>query len=182
MSKFHQGFYRPKNPEKYSNPRRIKEIVFRSSWERSLMIWLDNNDDVLMWGSEEIVIPYISKFDGKPHRYYADFNIVFKNGAKLLVEVKPKAQTKEPVKTEKKTKKRYLYEAKTYAVNTSKWDAAKIVAERRGAVFVIWTEEELQKLGIKLQVSQRFRHVQYGKNKKQIKRLKPITTMKRNGN
>lgn len=136
------------------------------------MIWLDQNADVLKWGSEEVIVNYTSKFDGKPHRYFIDFNVLFRDGTKLLIEVKPRHETIEPKKTEKKTKKRFLQEVKTYAINTSKWDAAKKAAEDHGARFVIWTENELEKLGIKLQVSRAFAYSRHGKRIKPLKKFK----------
>ena len=35
----------------------------------------DLNPDVLKWGSEETVIPYVSPLDNKIHRYFVDFYI-----------------------------------------------------------------------------------------------------------
>ena len=151
----YKGKFTPRNIGKYKGD--YSNIVFRSSWEKSLMIWLDNNADVIKWNSEEVLIPYISKFDGTRHVYHVDFFILFKDGTKLLVEVKPKIQTREPRKTERKTKTRFLHEVKTYAINTSKWDAAKTQAEKHGATFVIWTEDELEKLGIRLITSKAFK-------------------------
>ena len=37
------------------------------------MNWLDRNENVVEWGSEEFSIPYKSPVDGKNHRYYPDF-------------------------------------------------------------------------------------------------------------
>ena len=72
----YKGKYTPKNPNKYKgNPHRI---VYRSLWERKFMKYCDFNDAVLEWGSEEVIIPYLSPWDGRIHRYFPDFYIKVK--------------------------------------------------------------------------------------------------------
>ena len=161
-----QGKYKPRNPEKYVDQNGLNDICFRSSWEKSVMIFLDNNIRVKKWGSEVVVIPYINANDGKVHRYFMDFYVEFTNGNKLLIEVKPFVQTQTPQKTPRKRVARYLEECKTYATNLSKWDSAKRWAKAHGMKFQIWTEKELQKLGISLITSKKFRYVNYGSTKR----------------
>ena len=70
-------------------------------WERRLMKYCDENPDVLSWSSEELVIPYLSPIDRKLHRYFPDFLIKVKRGEKtqtIVIEVKPKKETKPPKK------------------------------------------------------------------------------------
>lgn len=149
-NKSYKGKYKPKNPEKYKG--NADDIVWRSTWERSIMRWLDYNPDVLYWNSEETVIPYVSPVDGRAHRYYIDMTVAFKNGTNLLIEVKPKYQTMPPdikkVKKSKKSQERLLLEAQTYAVNDAKWKAAEKWANQRGFKFVIFTEDTLRDMGI----------------------------------
>ena len=68
--KFHKGRYVLKNPDKYVGNK--DNIVYRSSWEKVMMINLDNNPNVWKWTSEETVIPYISPLDNRRHKYYMD--------------------------------------------------------------------------------------------------------------
>ena len=94
----YSGTYKPVNPKKYrGNPN---QVIYRSLWERKLMVYCDNNDAVLEWGSEEVIIPYLSPWDGKLHRYFPDFYMKVNqaNGTikKFIIEVKPKAQFKPP--------------------------------------------------------------------------------------
>ena len=139
--RFRQGKYIPRNPNKYKGDPR--NIVYRSSWEHNFMLWCDQqNSSVQEWGSEEIVIPYISPVDGKRHKYYPDFYVKIK-GKKYMVEVKPFKQTKEP-KTQKKITKRYVSEVLTWAVNKAKWKAADEVCQDNGYKFMIITEKELK--------------------------------------
>ena len=139
-----QGFFKPKNPQKYKGDP--SNIVYRSGWELKFMLYLDSHNDVLKWSSEEIIIPYKSPVDGKWHRYFPDFLIVTKNKDGLvettLIEIKPAAQTVEPIRSTKKTKK-YINEVFTWGINSSKWTAAQKYCGERGWKFKILTEREL---------------------------------------
>jgi hypothetical protein len=42
------------------------------------MVYCDSSASIIEWGSEEIIIPYLSPWDGKKHRYYPDFYIKVK--------------------------------------------------------------------------------------------------------
>ena len=48
--------YNPINTRKYMGDP--TNIVCRSMWERKMCKYLDTNQNVLRWGSEEIAIPY----------------------------------------------------------------------------------------------------------------------------
>ena len=92
--------YTPENPKKYvGNP---DNIVCRSNWERKMCKYLDLNENVIKWASEELSIPYYSFVDNKWHKYYPDFlcEIKDKNGKvkTYIIEVKPLKQTKQPEK------------------------------------------------------------------------------------
>ncbi len=142
----YKGKYKPKNSSKYlGDPTKI---IYRSLWERRFMVFCDSNDSVISWGSEEVVIPYISPVDNKRHRYFVDFIVETRNkkGFRevVLIEVKPKAQCKEPQK-KKKTQRRYLREVARWGVNSAKWKAAEEFAENKGWKFKILTEDELLK-------------------------------------
>lgn len=143
---YKQGFFKPKFPKKYiGDPT---NIVYRSGWEKRVMQSLDDNLNVVRWASEEVVIPYISPIDNRPHRYFVDFYVEAKlaDGSikKMLLEVKPAAQTKPP-KTPKRRTKRYLSEVMTWGVNEAKWKAAKEFCLDKGWEFRIITEAELFK-------------------------------------
>lgn len=140
----YKGFFRPSCPNKYKGDP--SNIIYRSSWELKLMMYLDKHPDVLQWASEEIVVPYRSPIDNRIHRYFPDF-LVRKRGSNgtievLMVEVKPAVQTKPP-KAQTKRTKRYITEVMTWGVNEAKWNAAKSYCEQRNWRFVIMTEKEL---------------------------------------
>lgn len=144
----YKGRYQPARPEKYRGDPR--NIVYRSLWERRVMVEFDTNDNVLEWASEEIQIPYVSPIDGKRHRYFPDFVVKMRDrDGKVIVkmiEVKPLAQTKPPPphQTGKRPSRKYLTEVTTYGINSAKWKAAREFCKDRGWEFVIITERELK--------------------------------------
>ena len=69
----YQGKYRASFPRKYKGDP--NNVIYRSSWEYKFMKWCDATPTVQEWGSEEIIIPYISPVDGKRHRYFPDFYV-----------------------------------------------------------------------------------------------------------
>ena len=71
------------------------------------------------------------------------------DGECILVEIKPKSQTKAPKQPTRKTK-RYINEVMAFVKNQSKWEAANQFADHKGWKFQIWTEDTLSNLGIKL--------------------------------
>lgn len=147
MGKYYKGKYKVKNVDKYAG--NVEDVVYRSSWERAAFKWLDTNPDVVEWAAEEVVIPYVCATDRKPHRYFIDLYFKTSKGKKYLVEIKPDSQTKPPKVPTRKTK-RYLSEQLTYAKNMSKWTAAQEFAKDNGVEFVIWTENTLKALGMKI--------------------------------
>jgi hypothetical protein len=142
----YKGFYRVKNPKKYDGD--FKNVIYRSHWEMQVFRWCDSNDQVLKWSSEEIVVPYYLPTDKKYHRYFVDLKFTTAEGT-FLVEIKPKSQTVPPKKPSRQTKK-YLEEARTYVKNQCKWKAADSFAKDRGWKFVIWTEDTIKSMGIRL--------------------------------
>jgi hypothetical protein len=140
----YKGKFSPKNPKKYRGDP--TGIVYRSLWELKVMKYLDDNRNVLEWCSEEVAIPYISPVDNRPHRYFPDFIVRMlmpDGGTKtVMIEVKPKAQTKEPKIPTKKTR-RYLTEVMTWGVNQAKWKAAQEYCLDRQWEFKLITEVEL---------------------------------------
>lgn len=110
------------------------------------MAYLDEHQDVISWGSEEVIVPYKSPIDGRWHRYFVDFIVtkINKNGEKetSLIEVKPASQTVPPQVSNKKNR-RYITEVVTWGVNEAKWEAAKKYCKEKGWTFHIFTEKEL---------------------------------------
>jgi hypothetical protein len=140
----YSGRFIPKNPQKYVGD--YTNIIYRSTWEVKVMTWLDKNQDVISWASEELTIPYISPVDGKRHKYFPDFVVKVRTKENklrtIMIEVKPKKQTQEPVK-KKRVTKQYLQEVAIYSVNKAKWHAANEFCLDRGWEFKIFTEDHL---------------------------------------
>jgi hypothetical protein len=139
-----QGIFLPKNPKKYRGD--YTNIVYRSSWEKRFMNWLDLNSSVICWSSEEVVIPYRDPLKKHPRRYFVDFymEVLTKDNIikKYLIEIKPKYQTKEPEKKNGVTRN-YINEVITFGVNQAKWKAAEEYCKRRGWEFKVMTEDDL---------------------------------------
>lgn len=135
--------YKPINPQKYIG--NLNQIICRSNWERKVCKFLDINENVVSWSSEELSIPYYSPIDKKWHKYFPDFVCSIKNKnnktQNYVIEVKPKKQTLEPKIS--KNKKKYLNEMKTFTINTCKWKAANDFCEKNGWKFKILTEKEI---------------------------------------
>ena len=113
------------------------------------MRWCDKNARVVEWGSENVVIPYISPIDEKIHRYFMDMYVKIReaNGVKkYLVEIKPDKQTRAPKSSKKKKESTVIYEQATWAVNQAKWEAAKQFAKKYNMDFIIITELDLEKM------------------------------------
>ena len=142
--RYYQGIYKPVHSEKYIGK---KLPYYRSGLELKVFKMLDFNSNVKKWGSESVVIPYISPIDNKPHRYFIDFVILLKDkndkDIKLLVEIKPFNQTIPPKTSSKKKKSTVIYENYQYQTNLAKWDAAKNWASKKGFIFLVLTERDL---------------------------------------
>lgn len=143
----YRGTYRVKNPGKYDGDH--TKVTYRSLWERQVFRWLDENDNVKKWNSEETIIPYRCKTDNKVHRYFVDLKVTFKTGQTYFIEIKPEKETIEPRPRSRKTAS-YIKEVMTYVKNISKWEAATEYAKDRNCIFEIWTEKTIKSLGIKL--------------------------------
>ncbi len=132
--KFQRGFYQPMNESKYRRPQDTHMNAqqwpeYRSSWEKNFMMYLDTSEHISWWSSEPFKIMYISPKDGQPHRYFVDFAFNTIDNNKYLIEIKPKAQCKNPV-------------------NLAKWEAAERYCKQIGATFLVVTEVELKKWGL----------------------------------
>lgn len=132
------GRFIPKNPAKYiGNPN---TIMWRSSWELRFMQWLDANNAVARWASEELSIPYVSPLDSRMHKYYPDFIIFYQDKfgqlQKEIVEIKPYKQS---VQTKNMSDK----DKATLLVNEAKWVAAAEYAAKNGAKFRVITEKTI---------------------------------------
>lgn len=116
------------------------------------MVYCDTNPHILKWASEEVIIPYRSPIDRKVHRYFPDFYIKMRDKygeiKEVLIEVKPKSQTKPPSRDKQYTAKgnksrRYVKDVATYVINEAKWKAASEYCADRKWEFKILTEDQL---------------------------------------
>lgn len=50
----------------------FKKIMYRLNWEKFFFEWLDKNIEIIVWGSEIVVIIYFCNVEGKKCRYFMD--------------------------------------------------------------------------------------------------------------
>jgi len=139
MSKYAQGKYQVKNPEKYMGKRLPS---YRSSWEFTFMSFCDNNPAVLNWVSEGVKIPYFNPVSGKQTIYVPDFLVVYVDANQRqhteLVEIKP-------------SKEATMESARSYrdklmvAMNMAKWAAADSWCRANNMRFRVVTEFDIFK-------------------------------------
>ena len=138
MSRFAQGKFAIKNPEKYVG---TKSPTYRSSWEFAFMKFCDEHPSVKQWASEAIRIPYRHPFTGKFTVYVPDFFIHYadKGGKERVevIEVKPANQTlKEKLGRSKANQAHYV-------VNQAKWQAARAWCSQKNIFFRIINEGDI---------------------------------------
>lgn len=134
-----QGYINPNSCKKLFPSLSREAIIYRSSYEYKFILWLERNVDVKYWGSECVHIPYYSVLDKKTHTYYPDYFVEMVDGSKVVVEIKPKNQTKKPLNEN-------CWANKEYIRNMCKWKSAKNFCERHGYKFKILTEETINQL------------------------------------
>ena len=127
-SRFKQGYYIPKNPEKYVQPidKTMNESIYpfmRSSWERKFAQWCDSSSLVKKWSTEYTKIQYWDSVQNKYRRYFPDFFVELEN-RKVVIEIKPKNQMK-------------------MQINQDKWAAAREFCKLHNYEFIVITEKEL---------------------------------------
>jgi hypothetical protein len=140
-SKYRQGYFIPRNKEKFIGDK----AIYRSGLELSFFRLCDESSNILKWGSESIIVPYISPLDNKIHRYFVDNYIVLKSGdviKKYLIEIKPHKQTLPP-STKYRKKQHLIYEQKQWIVNNAKWESAREWAKKHGMEFKIITDKDI---------------------------------------
>lgn len=147
--KYYQGDYKPQNPKKY-----IGNVLphYRSSWEQRVFWYMDTNENILAWGSECVVVPYVSPKDGQIHRYYPDIFCRVRKGdgvKDFMLEIKPLAQS-QPAKTPKRKTLKAIQQFnegnEVYLVNRAKWEACSKWCKERNITFRVVTENELKVL------------------------------------
>lgn len=138
MSRFAQGKFALKNPEKYIGTR---TPTYRSSWEFAFMKMCDEHQAITKWASEAVQIPYRNPLTGKYTIYVPDFFISYgdRTGKQYveLIEVKPANQTiKEKVG-------RSRHNQAAWIVNQAKWEAATAWCRQQGIKFRIINEGDM---------------------------------------
>lgn len=146
----YKGKFKPRNPQKYRG--NVNNIIYRSLWELKFLRIMDTHPDVVWYSSEELAVPYLNPADNKVHRYFPDVIACYKKEGTevediVMIEIKPLAQSMAPDPKRKRAtptgrvSTRYLREAKTFAKNDAKWNAAKKYCASKGWRFQVITEK-----------------------------------------
>jgi hypothetical protein len=138
-SRYQQGYINADSCKKLFPQLKHDKIIYRSSYERKFMIWLETSKDVKYWGSECFSIPYYYVVDEKMHSYYPDYFVEMMDGSCIVVEIKPSNQTVKPINEN-------CWAYKEYTKNMCKWKATKEFCDAKGYKFKIFTEKTIQKL------------------------------------
>ena len=137
MTRWAQGWFEPRNPGKYVGKHRPR---YRSGWEHSFMVFLDENDHILQWASEAISVPYRHPLTGRISNYVPDFFVQYRTKNNVIcseiVEIKPKKQS--VIESRMNSRDRAVV-----AINYAKWDAAQKWCQRSGLVFRVITEDQI---------------------------------------
>lgn len=150
------GQFTPKNPQKYLGGN-IKNITYRSSWELTMMMHLDQHPNVKGWMSESLPSNHVHKgLSGIPYEhpfrvtqngrrmwtfYVPDFFVIYDdvNGRQHqdVIEVKPSDEV--PGYSGRVSK---LKEGRQI-INAAKYAAAAKYCKQYGFTFKICTEKDI---------------------------------------
>lgn len=174
-TKYKQGYFQIPENYTYKYVGDPTQIIYRSSLEYKWCLYCCKNPQILRWSSEPIAIPYFNplkfykaKINTKKNQifekelaieksksnYYVDFWVEVKRDdgtiRKAFIEIKPHAQTIEPIHPGPDAKlkdiRAYNKAAETFIVNVAKWKAAKEYCDRLNCDFLIVTEKTLKGL------------------------------------
>ena len=94
------------------------------------MDYLDADPNVVSWSYEKLVIEYVSnKKTKKVRKYYPDFQVEYKDGKKVIIEIKPSRKLGQ-------------------ATVVKKIRAAKEWCTTHGVTYKVLTEIELKDMGL----------------------------------
>jgi hypothetical protein len=101
------------------NTKKGGTIRYRSNWEKQYVENLEKDENVISYVFEPLIIEY--EYDQK-RNYIPDILIIYKDGSKKLIEIKPS----------------YFLDAE---INKCKFSSAKKFCEEKGMTFEVWTEK-----------------------------------------
>lgn len=106
---------------KYHSKKLDKDFLFRSNLERRYAELLDTDDSITLWYYEHTNLPYF--YEGKIHKYIADFTVILSDGGRRIIELKPKKLKDNPK-------------------NVAKFEAAKRWCEKQGWTYEVVSEND----------------------------------------
>jgi dCMP deaminase len=83
----------------YISMRNGKKMWYDSSWELKRMKKLDNDKNVIEWSKNKLKIKYKGE-DGNYHIYTPDLLVIYKDGTRVIEEIKGRMTTRDVLKME----------------------------------------------------------------------------------
>lgn len=112
----------------HKSPKCNELINYRSSWEYIVCLHLDNDPNVISYEYEKMRIPYVSNRKYMKIRHYTpDFVVLYSDGRKVIIEVKPKSRLNN-LKVVKKA------------------EATRYWAKANNIEYVFWTEDIIKEI------------------------------------
>lgn len=109
----------------FKSEKNARNVHYRSGWELKTYRALERSPDVVRYKEEPFRIEY--RVGGEDRGYWPDILVETRDGRRLVVEVKPSSQTRDPI-------------------NAAKWEHAALFCERRDLIFRVWTERKIDQL------------------------------------
>lgn len=132
--KYNNSFFSSHENGLFHSVKNDKDFNYRSSWEKIILEYLDQDQSVAKFDFESIRIKYKLSYENYHRTYIPDLLIKYNNGETKLIEVKPSAF----VNTQK---------------NQAKFQAAQKFCELTGFTFEIWSEDKLSEINKMLNFS-----------------------------
>ena len=111
-----------------------------------MMQFLDENPNVISWGSEEFKIKYYHPIKKKTVNYIPDFIVKYRDSRGQVItevlEIKPAKQSSVQNKMS-------MYDQVQLVINHAKWTAAKALCDAAGIRFRVLTENDLFRQPVK---------------------------------
>lgn len=142
-SRTKQGYFNISESKRYNG--KVKQVIYRSSWEYKFCVWCERSPLVKNWCSESVQIKYHCPINNNIRNYYPDFWVKLKSGEVWVVEVKPakeyKLQPKAPKRKTKKSVENYYNLVSTIKINISKFKSAIAFCKSRNWKFFVADED-----------------------------------------
>ncbi len=172
-TRYKQGYFTVPEQFQHKYVGDLNNIIYRSSLEYKFLLYCSYNPNITKFGSEIVHVKYLNpvanlKYN-KQHglsntnprnwklcNYWIDFWVEVQKAdgtvKKILVEIKPHAETLPPKPTSDKARiknrRAFIRQSKIFLENKAKWQAADKWAKENGMEFKVVTDKIMKEMGI----------------------------------